>query len=145
MGLILAVAVQSASMKDSDGAVGVIIKLLENWKNVVKLFADGGYRGKLIEKVKKCFKIDIDIIKRDELHTFKVLLKDGLSKELFHELMPTEEIPKTIKGQKKPCHLKNFFANCHQTQGHQKFVTRSLSPKVCHQKFVNFFLSPKKS
>gem|GEM_PF-149974 len=82
-GLILAVAVQGASMQDRDGAVEVITKLLGSWKKVVRIFADGGYRGKLIGKVKKCSRIDIDIIRRDELHTFKVLPKRWIVERTF--------------------------------------------------------------
>src|ERR1700690_867375 len=44
LGLILAVVIQSASVQDRDGAVDVIDKLIESWKKVIKIFADGGYR-----------------------------------------------------------------------------------------------------
>jgi putative transposase len=75
LGLILAVVIQSASVQDRDGAVSVIDKLIENWRKVIKIFADGGYAGKLIGKVKDKFKIELEIIKRDELHVFKILPK----------------------------------------------------------------------
>jgi putative transposase len=75
LGLILAVVIQSASMQDRDGAISVIDKLVENWKKIIKIFADGGYRGELIGHVKSKFKIELEIIKRDELHTFKILPK----------------------------------------------------------------------
>ncbi|HKG68024.1 MAG TPA: hypothetical protein VKA92_04090 [Segetibacter sp.] len=42
---------------------------------VVKIFADGGYRGQLINTIKTQFKMELEIIKRDELHTFKILPK----------------------------------------------------------------------
>lgn len=45
LGLVLAVVIQSASVQDRDGAVDVVNKLCESWKKVVKIFADGGYRG----------------------------------------------------------------------------------------------------
>ena len=56
LGLILAVVIQSASVQDRDGAVSVIDKLMENRRRVIKIFADGGYAGKLIGKVKTCSK-----------------------------------------------------------------------------------------
>jgi len=83
LGLILAVVIQSASVQDRDGAISVIDKLTESWKKVVKIFADGGYRGKLIEAVKDKFKIELEIIKRDELHTFKILPKRWIVERTF--------------------------------------------------------------
>jgi len=58
MGLVLAVVVQSASVQDRDGAVEVIGKMKENWRAIAKIFADGGYRGKLIERVRTEFKTE---------------------------------------------------------------------------------------
>jgi putative transposase len=83
LGLILAVVIQSASVQDRDGAVSVIDKLTENWKKVIKIFADGGYAGKLIGKVKGQFKIKLEIIKRDELHAFKILPKRWIVERTF--------------------------------------------------------------
>ena len=83
LGLILAVVIQSASVQDRDGAVSVINKLMENWRRVIKIFADGGYAGKLIGKVKDMFKIELEIIKRDELHTFKILPKRWIVERTF--------------------------------------------------------------
>ena len=59
MGLVLAVVIQSASIQDRDGAVEVVNKLCESWKKVVKIFADGGYRGQLINTIKTKFKIEL--------------------------------------------------------------------------------------
>ena len=75
LGLVLAVVIQSASVQDRDGAVDVVSKLFESWKKVIKIFADGGYRGQLIGILKTKFKVELEIIKRDELHTFKILPK----------------------------------------------------------------------
>lgn len=83
LGLILAVVIQSASMQDRDGAISVIDKLVENWKKIIKIFADGGYRGELIGHVKSKFKIELEIIKRDELHTFKILPKRWIVERTF--------------------------------------------------------------
>jgi len=73
LGMILAVVIQGASVQDRDGATEVISKLCETWSGVIKIFADNGYRGALIDKVKKMFKIVFEVIKRSELHIFKVL------------------------------------------------------------------------
>jgi len=83
MGLVLAVVIQSASVQDRDGAIETVNKMRENWKNIIKLFADGGYRGKLIEQIKTNLKIQMEIIKRNELHTFKILPKRWIVERTF--------------------------------------------------------------
>lgn len=83
VGLILAVVIQSASVQDRDGAISVIEKLTESWKKIIKIFADGGYAGKLITTIKEKFKIELEIIKRDELHTFKILPKRWIVERTF--------------------------------------------------------------
>lgn len=83
LGLVLSVVIQSASLQDRDGAVEVVNKLCESWKKVVKIFADGGYRGQLIKTIKAKFKIELEIIKRDELHTFKILPKRWIVERTF--------------------------------------------------------------
>ncbi len=55
----------------------------ESWKNIIKLFADGSYRGKLIEQIKTTFKIEMEIIKRNELHIFKILPKRRVVERTF--------------------------------------------------------------
>ncbi len=83
LGLVLAVVIQSASIQDRDGAVDVVNKLCESWRKVVKIFADGGYRGQLIKTIKTKFKIELEIIKRDEQHTFKILPKRWIVERTF--------------------------------------------------------------
>ena len=50
---------------------------------LIKVFADGGYRGKLIDYVKKVYTIDIDTIKRNELNSFKLLPKRCIVERTF--------------------------------------------------------------
>lgn len=83
LGLVLAVVTQSASLQDRDGAMEVINKMSENWRAIIKIFADGVYRGKLIERIKTTFKIEMEIIKRNELHTFKILPKRWIVERTF--------------------------------------------------------------
>ena len=83
LGLILAVVIQSASVQDRDGAISVVNKLLESWSKIVKIFADAGYRGRLIDTIKTTFKIELEIIKRNELHTFKILPKRWIVERTF--------------------------------------------------------------
>jgi len=83
LGLILAVVIQSASVQNRDGAESVIDKLVENWKKIIKIFADGGYAGKVVDKVKNKFKIELEIIKRNKVNTFKVLPKRWIVERTF--------------------------------------------------------------
>ena len=55
----------------------------ESWIRVIKIFADGGYAGKLIERIKHLFKIEVEIIKRNELHQFKILPKRWIVERTF--------------------------------------------------------------
>ena len=50
---------------------------------VVKIFADGAYRGQLIHTIKTQFKMELEIIKRDQLHTFKILPKRWIVERTF--------------------------------------------------------------
>lgn len=83
LGLILVVVIQSASTQDRDGAKEAIEKLKGRWRKIIKIFADGGYRGQLIQWVKEHFKMDLEIVKRDELHLFKVLPKRWIVERTF--------------------------------------------------------------
>jgi len=83
IGLILSVVIQSASVQDRNGALSVIEKLTENWKKIIKIFADGGYSGTLADKINQRFKIIFEIIKRDEAHKFKVLPKRWIVERTF--------------------------------------------------------------
>ena len=83
LGLVLAVVIQSASVQDRDGAMEVISRMTESWRTVIKIFADGGYRGKLMAAVKDKFQLEMEIIKRNELHTFKVLPKRWIVERTF--------------------------------------------------------------
>jgi putative transposase len=83
LGLILAVVIQSASVQDRDGAQSVVEKMKQSWSRVIKIFADSGYAGKLIEKIKCTFNIELEIIKRTELHTFKILPKRWIVERTF--------------------------------------------------------------
>lgn len=83
LGYILAIVVQGADVQDRDGAIDVFEKMVESWKKIIKVFADGGYRGKLIESIKAKFAITLEIVKRNELHTFKILPKRWIVERTF--------------------------------------------------------------
>lgn len=70
---------------------------------LVKVFADGGYTGTLIAWAKAMFGYDMEVVKRNEMHAFKVLPKRWIVERSFawmgssrrlskaYELCPTSE------------------------------------------------------
>ena len=83
MGLILAVAVQAASVQDRDGAKPVIEQLSLKYKRIKKIFADSGYRGRLIEWVKEKFRFRMKIVERPKTGKFEVLPKRWIVERTF--------------------------------------------------------------
>jgi len=82
LGNLLTVQILPASIQDRDAAEHVFSKMKRTWKKVTHAFADGGYSGKLIERLKN-LKITLEIVKRNELHTFKVLPKRWVVERTF--------------------------------------------------------------
>jgi putative transposase len=74
-GLIIDVIVHSAGIQDRDGAKLLLKQAETELENIEKIYADGGYAGKLIEYVHNRHNTKLEIIKRTELHKFVVLPK----------------------------------------------------------------------
>jgi len=83
LGLIIAIVIHSAGIQDRDGAISAIKTMKENWSRVIKIFADGGYAGKLIQKIKELFNLELEIVKRNNLKEFKVLPKRWIVERTF--------------------------------------------------------------
>jgi putative transposase len=76
MGLLLIVVVTAASVQDRDGAMLALQKLQEKLAlpRLELIWADGGYRGKLVDWVKGTFSWVLEIVKRnDDVSGFVVL------------------------------------------------------------------------
>jgi len=73
MGLLLAVIVHAANVQDSKGATDVIALLKGRFERLVKIVADGGYRGELIEKTKIAFGWILEIVLRPD-HSSKFVV-----------------------------------------------------------------------
>jgi putative transposase len=74
MGLLLTVVVHAANIHDSQSAFWVIEQLKYRFSRMVKIIADGGYRGELADKIKKAFGWTIEIILRSDSNKgFQVL------------------------------------------------------------------------
>lgn len=76
LGLILEVKVHPADIQDRDGAKLLLEYIKGKYPELVLIWADGGYRGCLIDWVEKNFGIKLEIIKRnDDVKGFQVLPK----------------------------------------------------------------------
>lgn len=84
LGLLLAIVVHSATPHDSKAAE-LVFKVLKNKyiNGIVKIFADGGYRGELIETARIKFGWVLEIVKRNEAHKFKILPKRWIVERTF--------------------------------------------------------------
>jgi transposase len=63
LGLVLAVAVTSASVQDRDGFVKVVDTPRWNWPLMTKILVDGAYNGEVIQKFEQEHEIQVDITK----------------------------------------------------------------------------------
>jgi len=64
LGLILTVVVHAASVQDRDGAMLVLAKLAGHFPRLQLIWADGGYAGTLIGRVKARWDWTVAIVKR---------------------------------------------------------------------------------
>ena len=85
-GLPQAIGITRANVTDRDGACMIIQNSKRILSEVKKLLFDGGYSGeKFSNKVKEILgeKILVEVVKRNELHTFKVLPKRWIVERCF--------------------------------------------------------------
>lgn len=74
LGLILVVVVHAADIQDRDGARLVIEQIKNQFPRLLRVWADGGYAGKLVEWVSGSFRWALEIVKRtDDLAGFRLL------------------------------------------------------------------------
>ena len=84
LGLLMITVIHAANIHDSIGAKAVMKALMDKYlTGIKKIFADGGYMGELGEWVRIQFGWILEIVKRDELHTFKVLPKRWIVERTF--------------------------------------------------------------
>jgi putative transposase len=105
IGLLLVVVVHSAGIQDREGAKLVLKAMLNRFPRMQLIWADGGYTGLLIDWVKEKLGWVLEIVKRVELHTFKVLPRRWVVERTFAWLTRWrrlnrhyERIPETAEG-----------------------------------------------
>lgn len=84
MGLIMVVVVHSAGIQDRDGAKTVFEQAQSKCNRLEKVWADGGYAGKLVEWVDENCAWELEIVKRtDDVKGFKLIPKRWVSERTF--------------------------------------------------------------
>ena len=84
LGLLLVVVVHAANVHDSKAAQEVLSRLRGRFNRLSKIFADGGYRGELVDNVKNIFGWILDIVLRsDHEKAFVVLPKRWVVERTF--------------------------------------------------------------
>lgn len=74
-GNLLTAVVHSAAVQDRVGARAVLMRLFCRFHGIVKVFVDGGYAGSLVDWAKQMFDYAVEVVKRNEMHRFKILPK----------------------------------------------------------------------
>jgi len=85
IGLLLMVMVLPANLQDRDGARQLLAFFFGSSprRRVKHIWADGGYTGALIQWAKTLWRCTIEVVKRNELHTFKVLPRRWVVERTF--------------------------------------------------------------
>ena len=83
-GLLHGVEVTTANITDRDGAILLAKRSKQNLSKVKKLLVDGGYSGKpFANTIKEILGAEVEVVKRSELHTFKVIPKRWVVERSF--------------------------------------------------------------
>ena len=84
MGFLLAVAVHSAGIQDTNGAYFPIMKLVNLFPKLKLIWADSGYKQGIIDWAKSIFGWTIEVIKRsDDIKGFKIVPKRWIVERTF--------------------------------------------------------------
>ena len=83
-GLPHALGITTANITDRNGALEIFKSNKQNLFKVKKILADGGYTGECFANgIKNIIKAEVEIAKRNKLHTFKILPKRWVVERSF--------------------------------------------------------------
>lgn len=83
-GLPHAIHVTTANVTDRDGAIGMAKQCKDSLSATLKMLVDGGYTGeKFAATIQETLGAEVEVVKRNELHTFKVLPKRWVVERSF--------------------------------------------------------------
>ncbi len=99
LGLLIAVVVHAADIQDRDGGLLVFERIKNVLSQLKLIWADGGYRGQFIDKVRSQFHRRIEIVKRnDDVKGFKLLPKRWIVERTFGWLSNYRRHSKDYEG-----------------------------------------------
>lgn len=83
-GLPHAITITTANVTDRNGAIEMVTKWADNLDHVLKTLVDGGYTGeKFAAEIKAVIDAEVEVVKRNELHTFAVIPKRWVVERSF--------------------------------------------------------------
>lgn len=87
LGLPHAIMITTADVTDRNGAIDMVeyyCDVTDNLSQVKKLLVDGGYTGQnFANEIKRLSNAEVEVVKRNELHTFEVLPKRWIVERSF--------------------------------------------------------------
>ena len=87
LGLPHAIMLTAANATDRNGAIAMVDYYCENTdylSNIKKVLVDGGYTGEnFADAIKEISNVEVEVVKRNELHTFVVLPKRWIVERSF--------------------------------------------------------------
>ncbi len=101
LGLPIVVQVHAADIQDRDGAKPLFTHVTEEEPTLKVIFADSGYAGKLVDWANETFDLDLEIVKRSELHKFVVLRKRWIVERTFSWLVDQRRIARDYERDHK--------------------------------------------
>ena len=83
-GLPHAIGITTANVTDREGALMLFCEPNNNFEQVVNILADGGYSGeKFANEVERLIDANVEVVKRNELHSFAVIPKRWVVERSF--------------------------------------------------------------
>ena len=111
LGLLLIVVVLTAEIQDRDGAKILFSKIKEQMPRLFLVWADGGYRGKLIEWVSKNCLWLLEIIKRnDDVKGFVILPRRWVVERTFSWLNRNRRLSKDYERKSESSEAWIYFS-----------------------------------
>ncbi|QLH19464.1 IS5 family transposase [Streptomyces sp. Rer75] len=93
LGLLLAVMVTAASVTDRDAGQTLLARLHERHWRVTRVWADGGYTGRLVDFAREVLRVALTVVRRsDDSSGFTVLPKRWLVERTFAWLMHSRRL-----------------------------------------------------
>ena len=84
LGLLMLVAVTTASVQDRDGGRSILEQLRFVMPSIVTVFADGGYAGKLVTYARQVLRMVVELVKKpDDQQGFAVLPRRWVVERTF--------------------------------------------------------------